>query len=551
MARQKRNGAARALSLVLLTLSLALALSPEGFRRRGGAAAASPAATDPEPAAPPQKPPTADPDSDCDASFTVTYKTGNTYDFNNTSAPTAGVNFKWTVYDENNKTVPPTPQSSLHLLGFQFPKSDKDVTYEVWLEASGKPCGGDPDDEVEYVLVPGIKADFDYEQTGCPDPPLVVRFWDKSYGQGLSYEWTISSSAGTTTYVNQHPIHFFPSADTYTVCLKVTAANGMTDQTCETITVDTKCKPSFDYVYDACSTKGKPPQQATAVFTNTSKGGFCPQTFDWRFSASANYVNNNSPTVTQAYPVGTQHAVTLLMKDGQGCETSLTKNIYFRACAADFIYTVCPTGRVVFQTGAENPEWSFPGATPSSGSGDVVVVHYGSPGKYRARMVSVDKNRCRCVVEKEIKIPGLVKCTPNDTETGNYGFTYKGKSYQLRYKVAVRSKNGSGRIKAKAFLYVLMGLGYVPAPAREISAEFKGHVYTSDKNCVCNVEVKAHRGSGVKKLRPKAVAVDYFPKEFCVRDQEMNATFTVKVDKSHTPVVRTLLVGFPTNKCKY
>ncbi|HEX7956902.1 MAG TPA: PKD domain-containing protein, partial [Pyrinomonadaceae bacterium] len=408
----------------------------------------------------------------------------------------------------------------------------------------------DPDDEVEYVTVPGIKADFDYEQKGCPGSPLVVQFWDKSYGQGLSYEWTISSAAGTTAYVNQNPLHPFPSAGTYTVCLKVTAANGMTDQVCKTITVDTTCKPSFDYVYDACTSGGKFPQQVNVIFTNKSKGGFCPQTFDWRFEANGNFVNDNAQTVTHVYAPG-QHAVSLRMSDNQSCETTNTQNINVQACVADFTYIVCPTGRVVFQTWVPNPEWSFPGGTPSSGSAGVVVVQYSSAGNYRVRLASVDKNHCRCVIEKDIPIPGIVKCRPNDTESGNYGFTYKLRLYQFRYKVTVRNKPGKHQIKAKGVLYTWNSAFWAPIAAREIRAELSGHTYTSGVNCPCINSKNADGDSGVQKLRAKAKVVKLFSNDFCVRDQEINATFTVKVDKSHTPVVRTLLVGFPTNKCKY
>lgn len=555
MARQKRNGASRALSLMLLALSLALALtvSPESLKRRGEAATiVAMAVPDPEPAAAPQKEVPGAIESDCDPSFTVTHVTGNKYDFKNTSSPLTGVGFNWTVFDEDGNVMTLNPIISVDLLGFTFPKSDKDVTYTIRLEVSGDLCG-DPDDEVQTVTVPGIKADFTYEQMSCPYSPLQMQFTDKSIGQlPISYEWTITPPGPPFLYLTPSPLHTFPGPGTYNVCLKITAANGMTDTKCEKVKVDTTCQPDFDYVYDACKAKGKASGPVNVIFTNKSKGGFCPLKFDWRFDAPDPFTTNNAPTFIHAYNLGTSHAVTLRMIDGpQTCEVSIPKTINVEPCQADFTSYVCPTGRVNFATFSPNPQWSFPGGFPASSTVNRPTSLY-KPGTYKVTMVSVDKNHCRCVIEKDIVVTQNVKCSRNDTESGNYGFTYKGRSYQLRYKIAVRNFTSIviHRIKAKAVLYLWTGVAWVPTKAREIRAEWSGHTYTSSLQCSCDTAANEMGDSGVQNNRAKARKENNIGGEFCVRDQEITATFTVKVDSAQTPVVKTLLAGFKKGKCK-
>jgi PKD repeat protein len=499
-------------------------------------------------------------ESNCDASFTITQQAGNTYKFTNTSVPLSGPVFKWTVVDEDGIVIagPTTSTTFPYNFSYTFPKSKKNKTYTVKLEMSGQACGDDPDDEIHSVTIPGIEADFTYEQQGCPNSPLVVKFTNKSFGLNLTYDWSITPPPTPVTYTVQNPVHTFSGPGFYVVCLKVTDSNGQTDQKCTTIEIKTDCLPSFDYVYNACVSNKTASTPITVIFTNTSKGGFCPWTFNWKFDGVNPAITNNAATVTHAYAAYNSYPVTLRMQDSAGClQATPTKMITLKPCEADFTSVVCPSGRVIYKTDSPNPKWVFPGGSPSSGTGSEVAVQYDHPASYGVAMTSIDENHCRCVIEKKVTVPAIVKCTRNDTETGNWGFSYKGWQYQLRYKIAVRNFSafsGIHKIKAKAVLFRwLPWLGaWGPTKALTIQASWSGSTYESNQDCACVLPSSENQDSGVQNNRAKAMKIHNLGNshEFCVRDQDITATYSVKVDSSHTPVVRTLLVGFKKDKCK-
>lgn len=491
-------------------------------------------------------------DNDCDASFTYAEDTGcNVYKFTNTTVSVGTPVYTWTVSDDND-TVLATPtvipiSAPNKNFSYSFPKAHTDVTYHVKLEASGKACGDETDDDVQDIVVPGIMADFDYEQDSCPNSPLVVKFTDKSFGQNLTYQWNIAG----TTYVTQNAVHTFPAGGTYTVTLTVTLPNGCTDTHIKVIQVKTNCEPSFNYVYNACkSKKGTFSPPVTVGFTNTSEGGLCPWKFTWDFGDGSPSLLSLGGTVSHTYASFGFYPVTLDMEDSASCNELSKQKINIQPCEADFTYHVCPDGSVVYRTNSPNPKWSFPGGSASTTQGSEVFVDYGATGDYGVAMTSIDDNHCRCVVEKKITISEVVKCTPNDSERGTTNFYYKGKSYQLRYKLVVRNLLGIHRVKAKAVLWGWKYGLWIPIKANEIRASWSGSTYTSDKDCACVFPDNENEDSGTQNNRARAKKVHDLDHAFCVRDQDLTGTFSVKVDSSQPPIVATLLTGFKKDRCK-
>ena len=549
----RRNPLYAAVALVFMLLAFTFAFTPRSDGVKVSRETSASAPLDPATEVSQPEPPSVV-TSECDASFTFAQQSGNTYSFTNTSVPLSGPVFKWTAVDDNDNVIcgPTTAKN----FSCTFPQSKEDKTYTVKLEMSGQACD-DPDDEIHDVFIPGIEADFDYEQQSCPDSPLVVKFTNKSHGLGLMYDWSFTPPTPPVTSILPNPVHTFPGPGSYVVCLKVTDSNGLTDTKCSTVVINTGCQPSFDYVYNACKQNGKALPPITVGFINTSKGGFCPWTFNWQFDAATTAVTNNAINVSHAYATTGLHTVTLRMQDsapGASCLQAITKQINLEPCQADFTSVVCPSGRVVYKTDSPNPKWVFPGGVPSSGTGSEVAVKYDHAASYGVAMTSIDDNHCRCVIEKSVTITNIYKCTPNDSETSNFGFSYKGKQYQLRYKITVRNFLGTGalgihRIKAKAILYKWLG-GWVPTKALNIRAKWSGSTYESNQDCACVLPSTENQDSGVQNNRAKAMKIHNLGHKFCVRDQDITATFSVKVDGAHTPVVRTLLVGFKKDKCK-
>lgn len=543
-----RSYTSRTLTLALLALCLTFLLAPSsgGFKRAAveavvAAAPPAPAQTvEPAPAAPADE-------TDCEAFFTYQQVPGcNNYFFHNYSTATSGTpTYTWAVMDEDGNQVGSSVTSTNFT--FSFPTSPDTVTYTVMLSASGTACGEDPDDYVQKITVPGIKADFTYEQASCPDSPLKVSFTNQSAGQGLSYHWNINGAS----FASPDPVYTFPGAGVYNVTLTVTSASGCTATKTTQVEVKTDCQPSFDYYYNSCGSTAVP---VIVYFMNTSKGGFCPWNFSWRFgdTASNPSVPNNFGVVDHSYGSFGQYVVELTMKDGgtPACTKVAQQTIIVKPCEATFTYHVCPDGSVVFKTNSPNPKWQFPGGSPASGEGNEVKVNYGQPGTYSVTMRTMNAYHCLCVINKSVVIPKIYRCARNDHDAGQANFTYKGKQYKFKYKLVVRNFLFLHRIKARGVLYVKKGIFWVPTKAKEIRARWSGTTYDADSECCCVTPASENEDSGVQTDRVKAKKVHNIGHEFSVRENDITATFSVKVDAGHTPVVRTLQLGHDADKCK-
>jgi hypothetical protein len=93
------------------------------------------------------------------------------------------------------------------------------------------PIDGSPCDTLGYDNHP--LADFRYEWPDSTQHPLLVEFIDNSFYEPTDWHWDFGDSKYSSEV---NPLHVFPTAGTYTVCLTVSNQNS-SNTTCRDVTV--------------------------------------------------------------------------------------------------------------------------------------------------------------------------------------------------------------------------------------------------------------------------------------------------------------------------
>lgn len=158
----------------------------------------------------------------------------------------------------------------------------------------------DTKEQVLLIGSPGLdcEADFFYQVNN-----LDVSFFDKSFGEDLSYSWQFGDM---DTSDMQNPTHSYAAGRFYNVCLTVTSADGISNTTCKVVKVTPDplrdCKAEFIFTVDSAS--------KTVIFKDKSFGE--PNSWLWSFGDGLSETDTNP---NHTYDTAGLYKVSLLIEN--------------------------------------------------------------------------------------------------------------------------------------------------------------------------------------------------------------------------------------------
>ncbi|MDG6257096.1 MAG: PKD domain-containing protein [Methanomicrobiaceae archaeon] len=177
--------------------------------------------------------------------------------------------------------------------------------------------------------------------------PLEVTFTDESSNAPTSWSWAFGDGATST---EQHPVHTYEAAGTYTVTLTVTNADGSdTAIAADSITVDALNAPVA--AFSASPTSGTAPLLVSFV----DESSCAPTSWLWDFGDGANATEQNP---VHLYETAGTYTVTLRVENGDGSDAAV-KTGYITVTAGDEPTTGIPVAAF--------------SATPASGTAPLKV----------------------------------------------------------------------------------------------------------------------------------------------------------------------------------
>lgn len=243
-------------------------------------------------------------------------------------------------------------------------------TYIVQLSVDGD-CGVAQSEA--SIVVQGAIPDIDFtleNNEGCA--PLTVSFFSTTENADALLWSFPGGNPATSTEVN--PVVTYSTPGIYNVSLSATNAFGTNSVTMQdAVTIYAATAASFDYSLNG----------TTATFNNTSAG---ETGVVWTFSDGSTSMMDN-PTFT--FPGNGTYEVSL-MANGLCNDDAVTQTIVIDGLLPEIIFSGDIAGCVPFTVtftdlSENNPTswaWSFPGATPATGSGPTVTVTYETVGTY-------------------------------------------------------------------------------------------------------------------------------------------------------------------------
>lgn len=245
------------------------------------------------------------------------------------------------------------------------------------------------------VVSPAPNANFTTTQSYSCTAPLNVTFTNTSTSTvaGTVYQWIIPgvtlSNPNATTFSQSFPV------GVYDVSLVVTNPNGCSDTLFQPqqVVVGNPIANFTSNVTSICP-------NGTVNFTNTSSSGAISQLWTFEGHGTSTAANPSRVFTTP----GTWN-VKLVSNYAGGCSDSITLIDYITVyprpvnnytvsnaagCAVPFT-----TSFTNASTGAANTTWSFPGGTPSTGTGNgPISVTYSTTGNKNITMTSTSANGC-------------------------------------------------------------------------------------------------------------------------------------------------------------
>ena len=381
--------------------------------------------------------PGGDPSSSTEAMVMVSFATPGSYDVSLSTTNAAGttttqqtvvVNTTPTAgftFTTNGLTASFTNTSTnATTYGWQFPGSDSDEenpeftfpgvgSYEVTLTASNE-CG--ESSQTLTVVIEGEipSVNFTAENNeGCG--PLTVSFFSVTEGaDGLS--WSFPGGTPSTS-TEADPVVTYDEPGEYTVTLTATNAFGSNAITQENIVV-VFAPIVADFTYDLDVT--------TATFNPNVTGA---TSMTWTFPDGSTSEEMN-PMYT--FPGNGTYTVTLTAV-GPCNESTVTQEIVIDGALpmvnVDIDQTSgCAPFTVTYTDMSTNDpsgwEWSFPGGTPATASGQTVIVTYDTPGTYSATVeVSNAFGTTTMEMTDVIEVQG-VPGTPDFTSSSDDDITF-------------------------------------------------------------------------------------------------------------------------------
>jgi PKD repeat protein len=322
-------------------------------------------------------------DSSCKAGYTYSIDTVNcSVSFTDTSN---NVDDWYWDFDDGSSSTQQNPTHSY----------DSGGTYNVQLTAQNTTtgCQDSVTQTLNFNCAPEYTctADFDYT-----DSALTVDFTDQSSGDVASWLWDFDDGFLST---QQHPIHTYTTADTYSVCLYLKDSSNTTcDSICKDVIVTndttTACNADFTFDTSGCQVQ----------FTDASSGN--PDQWLWDFDDSSfSFTQNPNHT----YDTSGIYQVQLTIEDtASGCKDSITRSVSVSCpdtssddttytCQADF--TASDSGLTVDFTdqssGNDIQQWTWTFGDGDSAFTQNPIHTYGSAGTYQTCLTIRDSVGCK------------------------------------------------------------------------------------------------------------------------------------------------------------
>lgn len=236
-------------------------------------------------------------------------------------------------------------------------------------------------------------ADFSANiTTSCA--PAIVEFRDLSAGAPTSWTWDLGNGTQSTI---QHPTTTYITPGTYTVVLKATNASGNNTKTLVNyITIIPTPSVAFKSDDTALSCVPKTVRFTNQSIPNSSSGTV---SYSWDFGDGA---TSSLANPTHTYTTGGNYHVTLVVVNGAGCTSILTKSSYVKA-APKTIAAFTPANNnscaapvtvnfTNISSGAVSYIWDFGDGTTST---TVSPSHvYAQNGTFTVRLVAINAAGC-------------------------------------------------------------------------------------------------------------------------------------------------------------
>ncbi|MFM7466682.1 MAG: PKD domain-containing protein [Crocinitomicaceae bacterium] len=312
--------------------------------------------------------------------------------FINNTSPGFNINYLWNFGNSQTSTLANPPSQTYTTPG----------TYNTSLIAVNT-SSGCSDTAAQPLVVSNYQTSFTTPNIICSGQ--TVNFTDNSTAGANQWTWNFG---GLGTSSLQNPSFTFDTPGTYNIQLtSQNTISGCVGSYGQSITVETVPQPSFS----ANPVINCAP--STVTFNNLSSNGV---SYSWDFgdaSSSNNTSNLLSPSHT--YENNGNYNVTLSMTTANGCTGSVTIPGIITVIDLVPVFTGTPLGgcdplTVLFNNPGQTPypnnpivswEWSFPGGTPSTWTGQTPpYVEYGV-GVYDISLTLTTQNGCTGTTTQE------------------------------------------------------------------------------------------------------------------------------------------------------
>lgn len=301
------------------------------------------------------------------------------------------LNWNWTV--SNGQT------STLQNPVFNFLSGGNySVCLTITAAYQGATCTSTHCDTINInTLPPACNANFN-----ATVAPQGVTF-SATGGNNASWVWSFgdgTSGSGSTVF------HSYSAPGTYTACLTVVDASGVTCNSCQTVVVPSSagCQAFF--------TSAQVPGTTQFNFTNQSQGN--ATYFAWSFGdGTSSTLQNPSHT----YNGAGNYLVCLTIIDSiAGCSDSYCDTISVGGgfiCDATFSFQTSPAATVFIANNQSNASYSWDFGDGTTGTTPIMTHIYSNPGTYNVCLTVTTASGLSCTSCQSVTISSGTGCSSN------------------------------------------------------------------------------------------------------------------------------------------